>query len=109
MRLAVTGIRYLFLYHRNMRIIFLFGIAAFLLGIYKGLHSLELVALCITITIVFIAEVFNTATEMMLDLLWSKYHIRIKVIKDIAAAVTLLASLNAVAVGYILLVKKFLK
>ena len=77
-RLAITGLRYLFLYHRNMRIIFLCGIVAFLLGIYKGLPSLALVALCITITLVFIAEIFNTATEMMLDLLWNKYHIRIK-------------------------------
>ena len=103
---AFKGIFYLFLYHRNMRIIFLLGIAAFLLGLGFRLSGIELVALCITITLVFMAEIFNTAIEMLMDMLRVKYHIRIKLVKDIAAAVVFLASLNAVAVGYILFIRK---
>lgn len=106
MNFASRGIIYLFFYHRNMRIIFLMGAVAFLLGIYLELTGIELVALCITITLVFMAEIFNTAIEMFMDMLSIKYHIRIKLIKDIAAAVVLLASLNAVAVGYNLFAKK---
>lgn len=109
MFLAIKGIGYLFLYHRNMRIIFMCGIAAFLLGLYFRLKGIELVALCITITLVFMAEIFNTAIEMMMDMLTAKYHILIKLIKDIAAATVLLASLNAVAVGYILFARRLLK
>lgn len=104
--IALKGIGYLFLYHRNMRIIFMGGIAAFLLGIYLRLNGIELVALCITITLVFVAEIFNTAIEMMIDMFTSKYHTLIKIIKDIAAAVVLIASLNAVAVGYILFARR---
>ncbi len=105
-KLAAAGILYLFLYHRNMRIIFMLGISAFLLGLHFQLNRVELLILCITITIVFMAEIFNTAIEMLMNMLTAKYHIRIKLVKDIAAAVVVLACLNAVAVGYILFIRK---
>lgn len=108
-KLALKGIGYLFLYHRNMRIIFMLGIFAFLLGFHFGLKGIELAALCITITLVFMAEIFNTAVEMMIDMFTDKYHTVIKLIKDISAAVVLVASLNAIAVGYILFVRRIFK
>lgn len=108
-KFALTGIGYLFLYHRNMRIIFILGLLAFFLGLYFGLRGLELATLCITITLVFVAEIFNTAIEMVMNMLTLKYRTRIKVIKDIAAAVVLLTSLNALAVGYILFVKRIFR
>ncbi len=106
MKLAIKGIGYLFLYHRNMRIIFMLGIAVLLLGLHFNLKGIELVALCITVTLVFMAEIFNTAIEMMIDMFTYKYHTLVKLVKDIAAAVVLLASLNAVVVGYILFIRK---
>jgi len=107
-RFAYTGIIYLFIYHRNMRIIFLSGIAAFLLGIFFRLSGIELVALCITITLVFMAEIFNTAIEILIDMNSKKYKILIKLVKDIAAAVVLIASINAVGVGIVLFGRKIL-
>ncbi|MFA5090414.1 MAG: diacylglycerol kinase family protein [Candidatus Omnitrophota bacterium] len=106
MKLALKGIAYLFIYHRNMRIIFLSGVAAFLLGVYFQLKYIELVSLCITITLVFMAEIFNTAIEMMIDMLTTKYRPLIKLVKDIAAAVVLIASLNAIAIAYILFARR---
>jgi len=58
--------------------------------------------LFLTITIVFLAEIFNTTIELMFDTLKEEYHPKIKLIKDIAAAVVLLSCLNAIAIGYIL-------
>lgn len=109
MDFAVKGMGYLFLYHRNMRIIFMLGIAAFLLGVHFRLRAMELVALCFTITLVFIAEIFNTSVEMTMNMLTNKYRTRIKLIKDIAAAVVLIACLNAITVGYILFAKRLAK
>jgi len=105
-KVALKGILYLFLYHRNMRIIFILGIVAFLLGLYFKLKGIELVALCVTITLVFMAEIFNTAIELMMDMLTDQYHTRIKLIKDIAAAVVVLVCLNAAVVGYILFIRR---
>ncbi len=109
MDFAVKGIGYLFFYHRNMRIIFMSGIAAFFLGLCLKLKASELMTLCITITLVFMAEIFNTAIEMMMNMLSAKYRTRIKLVKDIAAAVVLLACLNAVAIGYILFARKIFR
>jgi len=109
LKIAAQGVIYLFLYHRNMRIIFMLGIAAFLLGLYFQLKGIELVALCITITLVFMAEVFNTAIEMMMDMSTPRHRTLIKLVKDISAAVVLIASLNAIAVGYVLFVRRLLR
>ena len=105
-RFAAQGILYLFLYHRNMRIIFMCGLAAFILGLYFKLKGIELIVLCVTVTIVFMAEIFNTAIELMMDSISEKYHPKIMLIKDIAAAVVLIACINALAVGYALFVRR---
>ncbi len=106
LKIASKGIIYLFLYHRNMRLIFMLGVAALLLGFYFQLKGIELVALSITVTLVFMAEIFNTSIEMLMDMLTAKYHIRIKLVKDIAAAIVVVACLNAIAVCYILFIRK---
>ncbi len=107
--IAIKGIGYLFFFHRNMRIIFLCGITAFLAGVYFKLKGIELVALCITITLVFMAEMFNTAIEMVIDMSTRKYHPLIKLVKDISAAVVLIASLNSLGVGFILFWRRVFK
>ena len=103
---AVKGIVYLFIFHRNMRIAFLMGIVACLLGIYLKLKGVELMILCLTITLVFMAEIFNTAIELMIDMMTERYHPVIKIAKDISAAVVLIACLNAFAIGYILFFRR---
>lgn len=82
------------------------GIAAFLGGIFFRLNGNELAALCITIMLVFMAEIINTAIELMLDMVTRKYHPMIKMVKDVAAGVVLLAVINAVGVGWILFGRK---
>jgi len=108
--IALKGILYLFLYHRNMRLIFIIGIISFLFGLlWFKLAGIELIALCITITLVFMAEIFNTAIELLMDILTKEYHTKIKLVKDIAAGVVILAILNSIAVGYVLFVRKLFK
>jgi diacylglycerol kinase (ATP) len=109
LKIAFTGIAYLFLYHDNMRIIFLSGAAAFLAGAVLQLRGIELAILCITIAVVFVAEIFNTAIELIIDMGSRKYHPLIKLVKDIAAAVVLIAALNSIAVGVILFLPKILQ
>jgi diacylglycerol kinase (ATP) len=106
---AGKGIIYLFLYHRNMRIIFLMGAVALLLGFYFNLKGIELIALCITVTLVFMAEIFNTAVELMMNTITDKYNIKIKLIKDIAAGIVVITCLNAAVIGYVLFIRKLFK
>ena len=92
-----------------MRIIFLAGVGAMLMGIRLQLRGIELAVLCLTITAVFVAEIFNTAIEMIIDMSIRKYHTLIKLVKDIAAAVVLITSVNSIAVGIILFWPKLFK
>jgi diacylglycerol kinase (ATP) len=108
LKFAARGVIYLFFFHRNMRIIFLLGVAAFLLGVYFHLRGIELMILCLTISLVFMAEIFNTTIELILDIFFAKYHPKVKIIKDIAAAVVIITVLNAVAIGWIIFVRRAL-
>ncbi|MCX5697491.1 MAG: diacylglycerol kinase family protein [Candidatus Omnitrophica bacterium] len=105
LKVALRGICYLFFFHRNMRIIFIAGIAAFCTGLYLKMKGIELTILCVTITIVFLTEIFNTAIELMIDMRTEQYDRRIQIVKDIAAGVVVLACLNSIAVGIALFLK----
>ena len=106
---AGRGMLYLFLHHRNMRIIFMIGLVALLLGFLLNLKGIELIALCITVTLVFMAEIFNTAVELMMNAITEEYHIKIRLVKDIAAGIVVITCLNAAVIGYILFIRKLIK
>jgi len=105
-RYAFQGALYLFIYHRNMRIIYISGIAALTAGVILGLSGFRMAILLVTISLVYTAEMFNTGIEVAMDIISTQYHSKVKIIKDIAAAAVLVASVNAVFVGYILFGKK---
>ncbi len=99
---AVNGIIYSLKYERNMKIHFFISIIVLFLGLLFSLDKIELLILFITITLVFFAEMINTAIEGLSDLVSQEYHPQIKIIKDISAGAVLITALNAVVVGYII-------
>jgi diacylglycerol kinase (ATP) len=72
-------------------------IAAIVIGVSK----LELIALLISITFVLVAEMLNTAIESAIDVATTSFDPMAKLAKDIAAGAVLIASVNAIAVGYL--------
>ena len=72
------------------------------------LSRIEFIVLLVTISVVFIAEMFNTAIELIIDIFTDKYHTLIKIIKDISAGVVFIACLNALAVGYFLFFRRLI-
>ena len=76
------------------------------MGIYFKLRAEEFIALLITITLVLSAELLNTALEKAVDLCCSESSPLARAAKDAAAGAVLLASVNAAAVGIILLGRK---
>ncbi len=59
-----------------------------------------------SICLVVVAEMFNTAIEKAVDLVTDEYHVLAKIAKDVAAGGVLVAALNSVVVGYILFYDK---
>jgi len=100
---AIEGFVYVFKSQRNMRLHFLMGLFAFLIGIILNFGYIELMILCLTIAFVLFAEMFNTAIEYTVDLVTSKeYHPLARIVKDIGAGAVLLSAMTAAIIGYIL-------
>jgi diacylglycerol kinase (ATP) len=98
---AIQGIVYALRTQRNMRLHALAAVVVLVAALFFRIGGLELVALLFAISLVFIAELANTSLEAVVDLAIETYEPMAKIAKDVAAGGVLIASLNAVAVGYV--------
>jgi diacylglycerol kinase (ATP) len=98
---AFEGVIHVLRSERNMRIHFAVATAVLILAFSYGVTKLELMALLIAISFVLIAEMVNTAIESTIDLAATSFDPLAKVAKDIAAGAVLIASVNAVVIGYL--------
>ncbi len=101
-RYALDGILHGFRSQRHMRFHFCVAVLALLAGVVYGLNATELLVLTFAISLVIIAELFNTAIEAVVDLVTTSYHPLAKYAKDVAAGAVLIAALNACVVGLLL-------
>lgn len=105
---AIQGIFYCFRTQRNFRVHILAAAAVFILAWRLGLTDVEVLILALTVVLVLLAEMFNTAMETVVDLVSPEYNPLAKVAKDIAAGAVLIAAIISLAVGYFLFVRKLL-
>jgi diacylglycerol kinase (ATP) len=98
---ASEGIIHVLRTQRNMRIHFLIAAVVLVLALVVGVPKIELIALLISITFVLMAEMINTAIEGVIDVSTTAFDPMAKLAKDVAAGAVLIATLNAVAVGYL--------
>jgi diacylglycerol kinase (ATP) len=103
---AFEGIIHVLRTQRNMRIHFAIAIAVLIAALAVGVRRLELVALLLAISFVLIAEMLNTALEQGIDVATTSFDPLAKLAKDIAAGAVLIATVNAVAVGYLVFVER---
>jgi len=98
---AFAGIVYVLRTQRNMRIHVAAGLGALILSLVIGVTRLEFIAILGVVSLVIIAEMFNTALEAAIDATVTHYHPLIKVAKDVAAGAVLVATVNALVVAYL--------
>jgi len=103
-RFALNGILLSFRTQRHLRIHFAVAILVLTAGIVWNLTRVELVILILSIGLVILAELFNTAIETVVDLVTPDYHPLAKVAKDVSAAAVLVASLCAALIGALLFI-----
>ncbi|OPJ56994.1 diacylglycerol kinase [Alkalithermobacter paradoxus] len=99
---AIDGIIYTLKNEKNMKIHYLIGVIVLFMSLFFDITRLEMIILFITISLVVISEMINTAIEKSIDLFTDKYHELARIAKDVAAGAVLIASLNSVVVGYII-------
>ena len=106
----LNAFRGLYIVSKTTRHLFIHIVTALIviiLGFYFRVSSLEWVALIFEIGFVFVAEVFNTAIEIDIDLTSPEYHPFARDTKDVAAAAVLLSVFVAIIVGLIIFLPKF--
>ncbi|MGZ8558195.1 MAG: diacylglycerol kinase family protein [Chitinophagaceae bacterium] len=81
-------------------------ILVFIAAFYFDVSDNELVALTIVSGFVWVAEIFNTVVERIMDFITLKKEPEIKFIKDLAAGGVLLSALTAVVAGAIVFIPK---
>jgi diacylglycerol kinase (ATP) len=103
---AIEGVIHVLRTQRNMRLHFAAAVAVIVVAVAVGVSKLELSVLLISIAFVLVAEMINTAIEGTIDAATTSFDPMAKLAKDIAAGAVLIASVNAVAVGYLVFAGK---
>ncbi len=105
---AFRGLGVLLKTTHNLWVHIFFAILAVYLGIILHLSSIEWAIIVFAIGLVVIAEAFNTAIEIDIDLTSPNYHPYAKDTKDVAAGAVLLAVVVAGIIGLIIFLPKVL-
>jgi diacylglycerol kinase (ATP) len=98
---AFEGVIHVLRTQRNMRIHFAIAAAVLVAALALGVDKGELIALLLAISFVLIAEMINTALEAGIDVATTSFDPLAKLAKDISAGAVLIATVNAVAIGYL--------
>ncbi len=98
---AIDGIIYTLKSQRNMKIHYFIALLVLFLSLFLNLSRMEIIAVIISISLVILAEMFNTAIEKTVDLITTQYSPLAKIAKDVAAGAVLITAFNAAMVGYL--------
>jgi diacylglycerol kinase (ATP) len=98
---AFEGIIHVLRTQRNMRLHFAIAFIVIVVALIVNVTKLELIVLLLSIAFVLITEMINSAVEAAIDIATTSFDPMAKLAKDIAAGAVLIASVNAVAVGYL--------
>lgn len=108
MKNSINGILYTLKKERNIKIQIIISILVIIFGFLFKLNLTEWLILTITIFIVIIAELVNTAVEVTVDLITEEYNEKAKIAKDISAGAVLMSAINSIIVGIIIFCPKLI-
>jgi diacylglycerol kinase len=96
---AFHGLWYALRTQTNARVHASIALLVLLVGLFLHISALEFALISIVIGGVFVAEMFNTAIELCVDLASPGYHPLAKFAKDVGAGAVLVCALVAMVVG----------
>jgi diacylglycerol kinase len=106
LRHAWNGLVHVVKTQRHARWHLLLTVAVITLGAWWRVSRMEWLALILAMSIVWCAEIFNTALEIACDAITKEPHPLIGLAKDVAAAAVLVAAVAAAGVGALVFVPR---
>jgi undecaprenol kinase len=108
LRNALIGIKTAFISQKNLQVQIIIGFFVIIIGIFLKVSIVEWLILLLTILIVVVTEMFNTALEFTVDLFSTEYSKQAKKAKDVSAAGVLITVFFAIIIGIIIFLPKLL-
>jgi diacylglycerol kinase len=105
---AGKGLYYAFRTQVNFRFHCGAALVVAFFGWYFNLNHTEWLWILVSITMVLVLELVNTAIEALVDLVSPNYHQKAGIAKDTAAAAVLIAALFAASIGLIIFIPKII-
>jgi diacylglycerol kinase len=106
---AVKGILAAFKSERNLKIQLAVAVTTIFFGFVLHISEVEWIAIVICIGLVFMAEMFNTSFEKVLNFIHKEDNDEIGVIKDISAGAVLLTATSSLIVALIIFIPKLVR
>ena len=103
---AFNGIKYYFKHQHNVWIHLLIAFVVIAFGLLFNINSLQWCLVFLAMGMVLSAEGFNSAVELLSDIVSPDQNSRIGQVKDIAAGAVLLTAFFAAIVGLIIFLPK---
>ena len=105
---AFNGIVIGFRGEQNLLVDFVCSVLVIILGFILHISKLDFICLFIMIGLVFMAELFNTSLEYLVDLVSPEYNTLAGNSKDCAAGAVLVMAIISVVVGGIIFIPRIL-
>lgn len=105
-RNALIGIKTAYKSQKNLRVHIFIGFLVIIFGVFLEVSIVEWLILLLTILVVVITEMFNTALEFTVDLYSTEYSKQAKKAKDVSAAGVLITAFSAILIGIIIFLPK---
>jgi diacylglycerol kinase (ATP) len=103
---AFSGLFSFFRQEPNAWIHLIATVMVFMAAAYFNLSLYDVIALLIVTGFVWVAEIFNTAIERIMDFISKEKKPEIKFIKDLSAGGVLLSAITAIVTGAIIFIPK---
>ncbi|RZL61957.1 MAG: diacylglycerol kinase family protein [Pedobacter sp.] len=103
---AFNGFRLFFITEHNGKVHLVAAVSAIAISACFQISAFEWIAILSVISAVFIAEIINSSIEKLADVVSPEFHPKIKMVKDLAAAAVLVASILALLIGGIIFFPK---
>lgn len=105
---AFNGIKCVFKCERNLKIQLTFAIIAILFSAFFKINLIEWAIIILVIFVVFLSEMFNSAIEVIVDMITPEYNEKAKIAKDIAAGGVTLSAIASIVIGILIFLPKII-
>lgn len=106
LKFAINGLLIIIREERNFKIHLTIALLTVIISGFLRINKFEWLIIILTIHFVLLMELINSVVERLIDYLKPEYNLQAKTIKDVSAAVVLIAALMSLIVGAIIFLPK---